>query len=236
MPSRLSIAWAAAMSAMVRRMILFCLLIVFLAYSFVAVVVIAMVVSLPQLMALWAVASPESLPRRLILPLGVLTFTSILPGRIDLTIVIGLEMLKVALVLWLVKGAHDRTLRFTLGQIMVATAACAVLLAVLSQTPVRYAWPSLETLAAGSTISAVTLVSIWAVLSPRSIWQRTGVVILLVSGCVLSIGECFPQERHWDPMFIATAALTVHALIVMRAAQLWAKAVAAGEWCLPSDP
>jgi len=215
--------------------------IVFVVVVIAAVMAVPMVVSLPQLVVVWAVFGPGPLVLRVILPVGVLVpayaFWPIFGVPGDL---IALEMLNLALVLWLAKGIHFGTFQFTLGQVMLATTACAVLAVLLAQVPIGHYLPPLEILAAASTIPAVTVVSIWAALSPRPLWQRFGVATLLGLGFVVSIDACFAPLSRRDPdwnidwAFLASVILGLHSLIVVGIARWWTQEAVVDEWHLSS--
>lgn len=183
-----------------------------------------------QLLAAWAAVSRRRRAWRLIVPVvGTLVLIAIIQGIVGTWAasaaieVLGLEMVKIALVLGIARRLAERRLTFSIREILVATTLCAVLLVAFRSREILVHLPNLDGLAIASVFSSLTIAALWAALSPIRLWQRSTALGLTLTASSLAMPRlAWPHLGPVSNSLIWMLLFGLHAFIVVRAAKEWA--------------
>lgn len=176
--------------------------------------------------ATWTTASRGPLLLRMLTPATVLGLVHLMFLHAgEITVTLGLEMFKIALILALAGQAAQGRLRFSLRGILLGVTACAALLGFCVQPLVRAFiaenLPSPELLAGGGMVSAVTAASISAATSPRPRWQRASILAAPLIGGGILLCIVVPGTSFGLLGLLVALSLPLHAIFVIYVVRVW---------------
>lgn len=184
----------------------------------------ALLITLPQVVAAWAVINSRAVPGRLLAALGLwglygLIFQAV--GSLPVAVVVGLDMLAVAVPLWLVRLKREGRLQFTLSGIFLIITGIALLLGLCLRIGVAFDPDVLKIIGLYSLFPATTLVAIGVAVSRRPRYQRTTALgAWLVIGAVTLAG-LMTRIDVWAASVWSVVPLAWHALLVIGITRLW---------------
>jgi len=184
----------------------------------------ALLITLPQVVAAWAVINSRAVPGRLLAALGLwglygLIFQAL--GGLPVAAVVGMGMLAVAVPLWLVRLRRDGRLQFTLRGLFLTVTGIALLLGLCIRISVALDPDDLKIIVVYSLFPATTLVAIWVAVSRRPRYQRATLLgAWLVVGTVTIVGLT-TRFDVWEAYLWSVVALAWHALLAIGIIRLW---------------